>query len=251
MKKFSLLASIIIAVFITPISAQSVDIDCSKEVGECASVGKSSPCRCDLAGPVAVDGPTTLVDGATYTASGGRPAYHFGISSGVIDPEAGVVSEIGQCVESATVTVTDACQQEDSMSVLGNDIDPFDAGYIGNDCFGAVGGVSPYGAELSCGETSGLCITSYDGCCGRESMRIYDSCGNEITYYNSFGTWSTTYSGCADQSETTTSNCFPEYPYTGCTWTYTSSTSRFMVTDWVPLGSNCDKYKVIQTVQCQ
>jgi len=238
-----------VMVFTTILGAHAGDIDCSQEVDNC--LPQVDPCRCDLATTLTVNGPETLVDGSTYVASGGRPNYHYEISSGVIDSETGEVTGVDQCIDVATVTAVDACFQEATLSVQANDLSPFDAGYVGNNCFGAVGGVSPYYGEFSCGETNGLCITSFEGCCGRESMRIYDSCGNEITYHNSFGTWSTIFSGCADPSEPTTTNCFPDPPYTGCDWTYTGSDSRFIVTDWVPVGSNCSKYKVIQTVSCQ
>lgn len=236
-------------------NALAEDISCRKEIDLCSGSG-ANPCRCDLATSVSINGPTTLVDGATYLASGGRPPYQYEISSGTIDAETGVISEITQGTQSITVTAIDACSQEATMSVqtdddTPDDDTPFDTSYVGNNCFSASGGVPPYYGQFSCGGTSGLCITSLAGCCGRESMRIYDSGGNEDTYYKTFGTWSNIYSGCADQEDTITGNCIPSYPYTDCNWTYSSSDTRFIVVDWIPIGLNCEKYKVIQSVKCQ
>ena len=173
---------LILGAFFVP--AFAVDIDCRKSTEECP--GSANPCRCDLATPVQVSGSQAASVGTDFSASDGRPPYIFKIGLGAINPETGVVTEVPQCPQSTTVTVTDACKQQAELAVELSAgavliIDGLDTPNVG-DSYAASGGAPPYSWSFDGGSiNSAGQITAISGCGGVDTPRwatvtVTDSC---------------------------------------------------------------------------
>jgi hypothetical protein len=56
--------------------------------------------------------------GSSYGATGGKPPYRYSISAGTIDHTAGTVTDLSGACGTGSVSVSDACENAASMSVL-------------------------------------------------------------------------------------------------------------------------------------
>lgn len=174
-----------LGIFVAPVLAD--DIDCRKSTDQCPP---SADCRCDLATPVQLTGSATASEGTSYTASGGRPSYRYEIGAGAINPETGVVTDVPQCGQSTTVSVTDACGQQGQMAVeigfstlsIGGPED-----VVVGSAFGASGGRAPYTWSFGGGSIdSGGQITAINDCSGTGSLgwatvTVTDSCSQSAS----------------------------------------------------------------------
>lgn len=234
--------------FTTPLFAQATDINCSADISDCPPIAKANPCRCDLTSPVIVEGSTTAELGSAFSASEGRPPYSFAIGEGTIDPLTGVILNGPECPASTTLSVTDACGQQDSMVVsissggeltLGGPGEPAEG-----DFYSASGGGGEYSYSFSGGSIDSETgeILSISECGGPDnngavgSVTVTDQCGNtaSLTVRLIGGAWVQKYYEYVC-GYTSTPN-----PGCGSTKTvYKTSGSQMVKESWRYSGADC------------
>jgi len=84
------------------------------------------------------------------------------------------------------------------------------------------------------------------------TITLTDQCVSNTLEFWREAVWNTVYTGCADKEDDTNPGpwCFPGGDFEMCDWVYTSPTTRYLVTLWVPLGSSCEAYRVEQELAC-
>lgn len=173
------------SVFATPVLA--VDIDCKNALETCPPPADPCGCKSNPPSPVEIEGPAVATKGSVFGVKSGtgRAAYHFSIDAGSIDQLTGEVTSAPECPQTATVTATDACGQQDSMTV---ELNPAQLGISGPEdvvvgsSFGVSGGAAPYIWSFGGGsmDDTGQ-ITAINDCSGPGTVRsavitVTDSC---------------------------------------------------------------------------
>ena len=160
--------------------AAAVDLDCRNAVTDCVNL--ATACDCAHVTPLTVN--TSVGE---VIPSGGRAPYTT------------VIADHSQCATSTTVTVTDACKNEATGTLLFPPPATLSLASV-TDGYAASGGVAPYQYGISCGTINAEAgaVISLAGCCNGGTVTVTDSCGTPASLDFSVAVSSLTVSGPED-----------------------------------------------------